>query len=299
MFGNFFRRQYIIPYLFLAPALLLIIIFKLYPIFIGFWESLIYTSFGGGSENRTFVWLENYQYLFDDPIFWQSLKITAILTVIINPFQIAISLGLALLLMRRTKYIYIIRSLYLLPIGIALPIATVIWGLMLDPYQGLVNGVIGIFGIQPQPFLVSESQALWSIIAIATWKGVAFWMLFLLAGLEDIPTQFYEAAQIDGAKPFQKLRYITLPLLRRTILFVFVADTAANFVLMVPMIILTKGGPMQSTNVLVYEAYRSGFYYQDWGRSLSIISILTIITLIVIGFQLLFLGDSSREQKKL
>ena len=299
MFGNFFRRQYIIPYLFLAPALVLIIIFKLYPIFIGFWESLIYTSFGGGSENRTFVWLENYQYLFDDPIFWQSLKITAILTVIINPFQIAISLGLALLLMRRTRYILIIRSLYLLPIGIALPIATVIWGLMLDPYQGLVNGVIGIFGIPPQPFLVSESQALWSIIAIATWKGVAFWMLFLLAGLEDIPTQFYEAAQIDGAKPFQKLRYITLPLLRRTILFVFVADTAANFVLMVPMIILTKGGPMQSTNVLVYEAYRSGFYYQDWGRSLSIISILTIITLIVIGFQLLFLGDSSREQKKL
>ena len=299
MFGNFFRRQYIVPYLFLAPALLLIIIFKLYPIFIGFWESLIYTSFGGGSENRTFVWLENYQYLFDDPIFWQSLKITAILTVIINPFQIAISLGLALLLMRRTRYILIIRSLYLLPIGIALPIATVIWGLMLDPYQGLVNGVIGIFGIPPQPFLVSESQALWSIIAIATWKGVAFWMLFLLAGLEDIPTQFYEAAQIDGAKPFQKLRYITLPLLRRTILFVFVADTAANFVLMVPMIILTKGGPMQSTNVLVYEAYRSGFYYQDWGRSLSIISILTIITLIVIGFQLLFLGDSSREQKKL
>jgi len=299
MFGNFFRRQYIIPYLFLAPALLLIIIFKLYPIFIGFWESLIYTSFGGGSEKRTFVWLENYQYLFDDPIFWQSLKITAILTVIINPFQIAISLGLALLLMRRTRYILIIRSLYLLPIGIALPIATVIWGLMLDPYQGLVNGVIGIFGIPPQPFLVSESQALWSIIAIATWKGVAFWMLFLLAGLEDIPTQFYEAAQIDGAKPFQKLRYITLPLLRRTILFVFVADTAANFVLMVPMIILTKGGPMQSTNVLVYEAYRSGFYYQDWGRSLSIISILTIITLIVIGFQLLFLGDSSRERKKL
>ena len=299
MFGNFFRRQYIIPYLFLAPALLLIIIFKLYPIFIGFWESLIYTSFGGGSENRTFVWLENYQYLFDDPIFWQSLKITAILTVIINPFQIAISLGLALLLMRRTRYILIIRSLYLLPIGIALPIATVIWGLMLDPYQGLVNGVIGIFGIPPQPFLVSESQALWSIIAIATWKGVAFWMLFLLAGLEEIPTQFYEAAQIDGAKPFQKLRYIPLPLLRRTILFVFVADTAANFVLMVPMIILTKGGPMQSTNVLVYEAYRSGFYYQDWGRSLSIISILTIITLIVIGFQLLFLGDSSREQKKL
>ena len=230
-----------VPYLFLAPALIGTIAFKLYPIFIGFWESLIYTSFSGGAEKRIFVWLENYQYLFDDKIFWKSLEITAFLTIIINPLQIAMSLGLALLLMRKSKFIRIIRSLYLLPIGIALPIATIIWGLMLDPNQGLINGLIGVFGIPPQPFLVSENQALWCIIAIATWKGVAFWMLFLLAGLEDIPKQYYEAAEIDGATPFQKFRYVTIPQLKRTILFVFVADTAANFVLMVPMIILTKG----------------------------------------------------------
>ena len=290
---NFFKRQWMVPYLFLAPALIGTIAFKLYPIFIGFWESLIYTSFSGGTEKRIFVWFENYQYLFDDKIFWKSLEITAFLTIIINPLQIAMSLGLALLLMRKTKFIRIIRSLYLLPIGIALPIATIIWGLMLDPNQGLINGLIGVFGIPPQPFLVSENQALWCIIAIATWKGVAFWMLFLLAGLEDIPKQYYEAAEIDGATPIQKFIYVTLPQLKRTILFVFVADTAANFVLMVPMIILTKGGPLQSTNVLIYEGYRSGFYYQDWGRSLSIITILTVITLIVIGLQLLFLSEKN------
>tara|TARA_A100001011_G_scaffold66363_1_gene67383 strand:- start:1274 stop:2164 length:891 start_codon:yes stop_codon:yes gene_type:complete len=293
---NYFQRQYLIPYLFLAPALLGTIAFKLYPIFLGFYESLIYTSFGGGVESRIFVWLENYYYLFDDPLFWQSVKVTTILTIIINPLQISLSLGLALLLMRKTKYIRIIRSLYLLPIGIALPIATIIWGFMLDPYDGFLNGFLGIFGIEPQPFLVSENQALWSIMLIATWKGVAYWMLFLLAGLEDIPNQYYEAAKIDGANPFQKFRYVTLPLLRRTILFVFVADTATNFVLMVPMIILTKGGPMQSTNVLVFEAYRSGFYYQDWGRALSIITILTTISLIVIGLQLILLGE--RREKK-
>jgi len=290
---NFFKRQWMVPYLFLAPALIGTIAFKLYPIFIGFWESLIYTSFSGGAEKKFFVWFENYQYLFDDKIFWKSLEITAFLTIIINPLQIAMSLGLALLLMRKTKFIRIIRSLYLLPIGIALPIATIIWGLMLDPNQGLINGLIGVFGIPPQPFLVSENQALWCIIAIATWKGVAFWMLFLLAGLEDIPKQYYEAAEIDGATPIQKFIYVTLPQLKRTILFVFVADTAANFVLMVPMIILTKGGPLQSTNVLIYEGYRSGFYYQDWGRSLSIITILTVITLIVIGLQLLFLSEKN------
>ena len=294
---NFFKRQWMVPYLFLAPALIGTIAFKLYPIFIGFWESLIYTSFSGGVEKRIFVWFENYQYLFDDKIFWKSLEITAFLTIIINPLQIAMSLGLALLLMRKSKFIRVIRSLYLLPIGIALPIATIIWGLMLDPNQGLINGLIGVFGIPPQPFLVSENQALWCIIAIATWKGVAFWMLFLLAGLEDIPKQYYEAAEIDGATPFQKFRYVTLPQLKRTILFVFVADTAANFVLMVPMIILTKGGPLQSTNVLIYEGYRSGFYYQDWGRSLSIITILTVITLIVIGLQLLFLSDKNEGIK--
>ena len=294
---NFFKRQWMVPYLFLAPALIGTIAFKLYPIFIGFWESLIYTSFSGGAEKRIFVWFENYQYLFDDKIFWKSLEITAFLTIIINPLQIAMSLGLALLLMRKSKFIRIIRSLYLLPIGIALPIATIIWGLMLDPNQGLINGLIGFFGIPPQPFLVSENQALWCIIAIATWKGVAFWMLFLLAGLEDIPKQYYEAAEIDGATPFQKFRYVTLPQLKRTILFVFVADTAANFVLMVPMIILTKGGPLQSTNVLIYEGFRSGFYYQDWGRSLSIITILTVITLIVIGLQLLFLSEKNEGIK--
>ena len=294
---NFFKRQWMVPYLFLAPALIGTIAFKLYPIFIGFWESLIYTSFSGGAEKRIFVWFENYQYLFDDKIFWKSLEITAFLTIIINPLQIAMSLGLALLLMRKSKFIRIIRSLYLLPIGIALPIATIIWGLMLDPNQGLINGLIGVFGIPPQPFLVSENQALWCIIAIATWKGVAFWMLFLLAGLEDIPKQYYEAAEIDGATPCQKFRYVTIPQLKRTILFVFVADTAANFVLMVPMIILTKGGPLQSTNVLIYEGYRSGFYYQDWGRSLSIITILTVITLIVIGLQLLFLSEKNEGIK--
>ena len=297
MSTNFFRRQWIVPYLFLAPALVATVAFKLYPIFIGLWESFIYTSFGGGVEKRVFVWLENYHYLFADPLFWQSLKITGILTILINPIQISLSLGLALLLMRKSKYIRIIRSLFLLPVGVALPIATVVWGLMLDPYQGLVNGFIGLFGIPPQPFLVSEDQALWSIIVIATWKGVAFWMLFLLAGLEDIPKQLYEASKIDGAKPLQNFRFITLPLLKRSILFVLVADTATNFVLMVPMIILTKGGPMQSTNVLVYEAYRSGFYYQDWGRSLSITTLLTLISLIIIGFQLFFLGEKRDEKK--
>ncbi len=279
-----------VPFLFLAPALLGLLAFRVYPIFLALWESLFITSFGTGG-GRIFVGLENFELLLDDFVFWRSVKATAILTVIINPIQIALALGVALLLTRRSRNIRLIRTLFLLPIGVALPIATVIWGLMLNPNEGLVNGFLRLFGIPPQPFLTSEQQAIWAVVIIATWKGVAFWMLFLLAGIQDIPKSLYEAVRIDGAQFLGRLRYVTLPLLKRTLLFVLVADTAANFVLIVPMIILTQGGPRQSTNVLMYEAYRSGFIFQDFGRSMAIVTILTSITLIVIAIQVLLLGD--------
>jgi ABC-type sugar transport system permease subunit len=205
--------------------------------------------------------------------------------VVINPVQITLALLLALLLQRRTRYIGVIRTLFLLPIAVALPIATVIWGLMVNPNQGLINSMLAFVGIPAQPFLTSESQAIWVIVVIASWKGVAFWMLFLLAGLQDIPKSYSEAARIDGASPLQQFRLITLPLLKRAILFVTVADTTINFVLFIPIFLLTQGGPRQSTNVLMYEAYRSGFNFQDFGRSMAIVAILTVIILLVIAVQ--------------
>ena len=296
MFQSLARKKWIVPFLFLAPAAAGLLLFRIYPIFLAVWESLFITSFGGGG-GRIFVGLENFQLLMGDFVFWRSVKATAILTIIINPVQITLALGLALLLQRRSRHLRIIRTLFLLPIGVALPIATVIWGLMLNPNDGLVNGLLAVFGIPAQPFLTSEDQAIWSIIIIATWKGVAFWMLFLLAGLEDIPKSLYEAVRIDGANWLERLRYVTLPQLRRTILFVLVADTGVNFVLIVPMIILTQGGPRQTTNVLMYEAYRSGFLFQDFGRSMAIVTILTSVTLTVIAAQVLFLGDR-RERNR-
>jgi len=271
-------------------------LFKIYPIFLAIWESFFIESFGVGG-GKIFVGWENFTLLWNDFVFWRSVRATAILTVVINPVQISLALALALLLQRRSRHIRLIRSLFLLPIGIALPIATIIWGLMLNPNDGLINAMLGIFGISRQPFLTSEDQAIWAIVAIATWKGVAFWMLFLLAGLEDIPRQLYEAVRIDGANWLQRHRYVTLPMLRRTILFVLVADTATNFVLVVPMIILTQGGPRQSTNVLMYEAYRTGFLFQDFGKSMAIVTILTSITMLVIALQVLFLGDRRGANK--
>jgi ABC-type sugar transport system permease subunit len=282
-------RGYLAAAMFLAPAIVGLLMFRAYPVLLAVWESMFTSTYGGASAGKSFVGLQNYQYLWEDFIFWRSVKATAILTIFINPIQISLALVLALLLQRVSRLIGAIRTLFLLPVGVALPIATIVWGMMLNPNQGLVNSFLAIFGIPPQPFLTSESQAIWSIILIASWKGVALWMLFLLAGLQDIPKTYYEAARIDGAKLWHRIRFITLPLLKRSLLFVTVADTTINFVLFVPMFLLTQGGPRNSTNVLMFEAYRSGFAFQDFGRSMAIVTILTIVILIVIGIQIRFL----------
>ena len=280
--------RYLTFFLFFFPAFIGLIAFSAYPVLLAFWESLFTATYGSAKANTIFVGFENYQMLWDDIVFWRSVKATVLLTVFINPIQISLALALALLLQRTSRFIGTIRTLFLLPVGVALPVATIVWGLLLNPNKGLLNSFLDVLGVAPQPFLTSETQAIWSIILIASWKGVALWMLFLLAGLQDIPKIFYEAARIDGARVLDQIRYITLPLLRRSLLFVTVADTAANFVLFVPMFILTQGGPRNSTNVLMYEAYRSGFAFQDYGRSMAIVTILTVLILIIIGIQIRF-----------
>jgi multiple sugar transport system permease protein len=165
---------------------------------------------------------------------------------------------------------------------------------MLDPQSGLVNGILLSVGLPAQPFLSSPSQALPSIILIASWIGVGYWMFFFLAGLQGIPPTLYEAAAIDGATPVRAFVHITLPLLRRVIAFVLVADTTANFLLFAPVYILTHGGPQGSTDLLMYEAYRSGFIGLDVGRATSITTILIGILLLVVGAQLVFFRSTER-----
>ena len=224
-----------------------------------------------------------------DPVFWQSLKVTLLLNIAINPIQIIVSLAIALIVNRQGVVVRVYRTIFMLPMGVSLAIACTIWRIMLDPNDGLVNSILNRFGLVSQPFLTSPSQALWSIILIASWKGIAYWMMFFLTGLQEIPDELYEASTIDGATSSQQIWYITLPLLRRIVLFVTVAVTSANFLMVVPMFMLTLGGPNMSTNVLMYEAYTSAFAYFDEARGMAITSIILLILLVVVllQFQLL------------
>lgn len=272
-----------IPYLFLLPALLIIAFFRIYPAFSGLVESLYATSFSSGST-KVFVGLHNFQDIFDDPVAIQSIWVTLRFNLIVNPLQVVLALLIALLINQSVRGVGFFRSIYLLPIAISLNVSSIVWGLMLSQ-NGLFNGLLRAVGLSMQPFLTSTEQALWSIIMLASWVGVPYWALFLLAGLQNIPPELYEAAEIDGANWWRRFADVTFPLLRRVLVFVLVADTVANFLLFVPVLLLTQGGPQLSTNTLMYEAYLRGFVYGDFGTSSAMIALLLLVTLAVVAVE--------------
>lgn len=287
------QQNWLIAYLLLLPALAGLVVFRIYPIGLAIWRSLYTTTFGIDAR-LLFVGLENYQYIFSDPVFWQSLRVTLIFNVIVNPLQIGLALMLAMLANQRIRGIGLYRTIFFIPIGVSLPIAVIIWRMILDPNSGLANGILVQLGLSPQPFFTSPHQALWSIILLASWKGVSYWMLFILAGLQNIPTELKEAAMLDGASSTQRFFHVTLPLLKPVLLFVLVVDTSVNFLLFVPVYLLTGGGPSLSTNVLMYEAFKTGFVYTDLGSSLAMVLVLLVVIMGVVALQFRLLQAGRR-----
>ncbi|MBO9588995.1 carbohydrate ABC transporter permease [Devosia sp.] len=275
----------------LAPALIGLVVFRLYPVALAVSDSFFNMVRG----QQLFVGFDNYLSLLSDRTFWKSMQVTFWFNLLINPIQIALALGLALLYVQQFRGVTLYRVLFLIPIGVSLPTAVIIWRIMLTQ-DGLVNGLIGIAGVPAQPWLTSESLALYSIIAIATWKGISYWMIFIIGGLQTISPEIYDAARLDGVKPWQRLIFITIPLLRPTLLFVLVADVSINFLLFAPIFMLTQGGPADSTNVLMYEAYKSGFIFGDMGRAMAIIVVVVAILLIIVAAQFKLLSGREARQ---
>ncbi len=280
-------RERLVPFGFLIPALILLVGFRLIPAVSGFREAF-YAS-GARPGTKAFVGFDNFTYLFHDPSFWKSLRVTLLFNVITNPLQVVLALGLALLANLKLPGISVYRSLFLLPVAVSFNVAAAVWGLMLDTNSGLVNGIFSRLGIPPQPFLTSASLALWAIVLVVSWKAIPFWMLFFLAGLQRIPASIKEAAALDGATARQSLIHITLPLLKPMIIFVLITDTIGNFLLFTPIFLLTQGGPRQSTNVLMWETYRRGILWGDLGGSAAMACVLLLVVIAVVALQALLL----------
>lgn len=283
------KKMRYLPYVLIAPAFILLCIFKLYPIVLTMMESFIVDS--------EFT-LDVYVDLFKDSTFWNALWVTIKMNLVMIPVQVVLAFAFALLVNVQLKGISIFRTIFYLPVTISLSIACLVWNIMLNPNSGVINSILNIFGIPAQDFFLNKTQALWCIVVVATWKGVGYWMMFLLAGLKNIDPVIYEAAKIDGSNWVTTLFKITVPLVKRVLLFVFIANTTANILMFVPMQVITGGGPQETTNTLMYEAYKSAFKFGDRPRSSAMVMILLILILGICIVQASLLNDKEETKTK-
>jgi multiple sugar transport system permease protein len=276
---------------FLAPTLLLLVVLRVVPLGQAIDES-VHSGLPGSTLPPRLVGLDNFQALFSSPHFWASVRQTLVFNTLVNPIQVVIALALAVLLTRGLPGSGLWRTLVFLPAAVPMTGSTIVWGVALRP-DGPVNGVLGRFGITQQPFLTSPDQVIASLMLIASWIGVGYWMIFLIAGLKDVPEEYYEAARLDGAGPLRTFVSVTLPQLRRPLLFVLVADTVANFVLFAPVQILTDGGPEGRSNLLMFDIFHNSYELSDpYTASAELIVLLALMTAIVtVQFRLLRTAD--------
>lgn len=270
------------PYAFVLPAMIVLLAFKVGPVLVSMYGSL----FKAGAKNTTFfVGLKNYIDLFSDEIFYISLKNTVVFNLITTPVEVVFAFILAVVFNQKLKGIRIFRTIFYLPVCISMVMATTVWALMMNPYQGLLNTFLGYFGIGLQGFLTDPGQALACIMLIAAWKTIPYWMMFMLAGMQSIPDNIYEAAVIDGSTGLHQIFHITIPLMKNTFGFVIVSNSITNLLLFAPMYVQTNGGPSNATNVLMLEAYKSAYSYNNMGRSYAIVVILIFVSILFLWVQ--------------
>ncbi|MBY0200513.1 carbohydrate ABC transporter permease [Priestia megaterium] len=276
-------KENVVAYTFLGPALLLLLLFLIIPaimsIYYAFTDYYLLTP-----DMRKFVGLDNFINLFKDPIFLKSLVNTLKFVVWVIPLQIGAALGLALLLNKQRKANTFFKVAYFSPVVMSLVVISVLWLYLLNPNEGIINNVLTYFGVSAQPFLTSPKQAMFTIVFVSAWQGAGFQMLIFLAGLQNIPGDVYEAAQLDGMNKWQRFIYITLPLLKPTSIFIFITTLIGAFKLLVQPMVMTQGGPVNSTMTVVYYIYQTGFTDRMVGYASSIALLFgTIIGLVTLA----------------
>ncbi|HTX55140.1 MAG TPA: sugar ABC transporter permease [Candidatus Baltobacteraceae bacterium] len=281
------RTRHLVPYLFIAPAMVGLGLFKLYPIMEGL--RLSFYDVRPIARTQVFIGLANFIELVQDPVIVKAALNTVLFNAIVTPLQVILALGLAVLVNRQGRAVRVFRSVFFMPAVISLVVASIIWKLLYAPDNGVLNGVLIAVGLPAQTFLTSQSQAMPSLIGMVVWKGVGYWMVILLAGLKDIPESVQEAAIVDGASPGRRFFAVTLPLLSPTLLFVVVADTVINFLLFVPVYVMTQGGPSNATSLLMFEVYRNAFVYTRFGYAAAVSTALLFVIAIAVSLQMRFL----------
>ncbi len=245
------------PYLFLLPACLLFLLFRVYPLINGLWLS--FTSARLGRAQYTFVGLSNYQKLLDDPRFLLSLVNTAYYTVASTLPILALPLLLAVLLNRGVAFKALLRGAFFFPFTLSVVTVGLTWLWLLDPVVGPFNFYMRRLGLTMPSLLAEPGTAMWGIVLTSVWWVTGYYLVIYLAGLQDIPRHLYEAAAIDGASGWRSFWSITVPLLRPVFLFVFVIHIIGSFQIFGQVFVMTQGGPGDATRTVVQHLYETAF----------------------------------------
>ncbi|MCA9907376.1 MAG: sugar ABC transporter permease [Anaerolineae bacterium] len=277
-----------VGYLFILPSLIHILAFLLVPLIFSFflsfrdWTRPTFTD-------APYIGLGNYEFLLGDRRFWQAMGNSAYYTALAVPLGMAFSLAIALVMNQKLRGVYLFRTLFFMPVVSSWVAVSIIWLTLLDPNVGIVNYVLSWFGLPAINWLGDPRSAMPAIVLIAIWKSAGFNMVIWLAGLQAIPKELYEAAAIDGANRWQTFWRLTLPLLAPTSFFLAVTGVIGSFQVFTPVYVLTRGGPLDSTNTAVYHIYRRAFQEFDFGYAsaqswvlFAVIFIATLIQLIYV-----------------
>ena len=284
--GSNRAREAAWAYLFLAPFFLGLLFFILGPVLAAL--AISFTSWDLLSSPR-WIGLANYRELFGDRLFRIALTNTVYFTVVSVPVTLLLALGLAALMNRKLRGISALRAVYFFPVTASIVAVSLLWSWMYTPDFGIINYLLSLLGLPKVNWLVDPQMAMPSVIIMSIWRGLGFNIVVFLAGLQSIPGDLYEAAELDGAGGWDRFRQITVPLLTPTIFFAAIMALIASFQVFEQTYIMTQGGPGNATMTLVYQIFLNGFTYLRMGyasaMSFILFAILFLITIVQVRLQ--------------
>ena len=283
--GNKGLFKGVTPYLFVAPAVLVLAFTCLYPVIKGFELSFYDWSLGTPIESRKYIGWENFVWAWQDPALFNSIKVTLIFAAFAVTAELFLGLLIAFLLEKGIKGIAVLRTVFIIPIMIAPVVVGLLWRYLFDANFGLINHIVSLFGFEPIVWLGTPGLALPAVIITDIWQWTPFMFILFLAGLQSLPKDPVEAAQVDGATTWQVIRQVKLPLLAPVIWVAVILRIIDAFRSLEVMFIMTFGGPGRETEVLSLNIYKTAFMSQRLGlAAVNAIFLLAFIILLSMAF---------------
>ncbi len=281
------------PYLYLLPSFIVFSLFTYVPLII-----TVYMSFTNWDMILTpkFVGLKNYIRMFSDKNFRIALKNTAVFTLGIVPTQMGLALLSAVLLNSKIKLRNLFRGIFFLPVIVPITVAATVWMFIFSPSYGILNYLLGKIGIEAIGWLSDPKTALPSLMILAVWQNFGYYTVIFLSGLQSIPGDLLEAAELDGANNWQRFWKITFPLLGPSTFLVMIMSIIGGFQVYQTVVLTTEGGPAGSTNVIVYQIYRTAFEYLKMGYASAMAVFLFILLFALTLIQFKFVGKKVHYQ---